>query len=81
MLSITYRDLDTLLQWLATIFTLAGAVLTSAAVDPYNVWCMNVGSLLFLIWAIRIRSTSLITVNAGLLVIYAGGTVRSLLVG
>lgn len=77
----TYRDIDQMLQWLATAFTLVGAVLTSAAVDPWNVWFLNLGSLLFLIWAVRIRSLSLVTVNAGLLVIYFGGTVRSIFVG
>jgi len=74
----TYRQTDSLLKWTATAATLAGAVLTSLAIDPVNVYLFNAGSLLFLIWAVRIRDTALIAVNAGLLTIYAVGTVRAL---
>ena len=75
----TYRQTDSLLKWTATAATLAGAVLTSLAIDPVNVYLFNAGSLLFLIWAVRIRDTALIAVNAGLLTIYAVGTVRALM--
>lgn len=78
--TLTTRQTDSLLKWTGTIITLAGAVLTSLAVDPYNVYLFNAGSLLFLIWAVRIQDTALIAVNAGLLTIYAVGTVRALLV-
>ena len=67
------------LKWSGTVFTLMGAVLTSAAMDPYNVWCLNVGSIWFLWWAIRIREPAMITVNGGLLLIYLSGTLRSML--
>lgn len=75
----TSRQTDSLLKWTATALTLAGAVLTSLAVDPVNVYLLNAGSVLFLIWATRIRDTALIAVNAGLLTIYAVGTVRALM--
>ena len=75
----TYRQTDSLLKWTATAATLAGAVPTSLAIDPVNVYLFNAGSLLFLIWAVRIRDTALIAVNAGLLTIYAVGTVRALM--
>ena len=75
----SYKQVDSLLQWGATVLTLVGAVLTAAAVDPLNVYCLNAGTILWLIWAVRIRSASLIAVNAGLAVIYAGGIVRALL--
>lgn len=73
------RQVDSLLKWSATALTLAGAVLTSLAIDPINVYLLNAGSVLFLIWAVRIRDTALIAVNAGLLTIYAVGTVRALI--
>ena len=73
------RQTDSLLNWTATAATLAGAVLTSLAIDPVNVYLFNAGSLLFLIWAVRIRDTALIAVNAGLLTIYAVGTARALI--
>ena len=77
--TLTTRQTDSLLKWTATAATLAGAVLTSLAIDPVNVYLFNAGSLLFLIWAVRIRDTALIAVNAGLLTIYAVGTVRALM--
>lgn len=77
--TLSTRQTDSLLKWSATALTLAGAVLTSLAIDPINVYLLNAGSVLFLIWAVRIQDTALIAVNAGLLTIYAVGTVRALL--
>jgi hypothetical protein len=76
---LTYRQTDELLKWIATGFTLGGAVLTSLAIDPLNVYLLNFGATLFLIWAVRIRDNAMIAVNAGLLTIYAIGTARALL--
>ena len=77
--SLSTRQTDSLLKWSGTALTLIGAVLTSLAVDPVNVYLLNAGSLLFLIWAVRIQDNALIAVNAGLLTIYAVGTARALL--
>jgi hypothetical protein len=52
-------------------------MLTAAALDPWNVLCLNAGSLLWLVWAWRVRSRSLIVVNAGLVIIYLSGLVRA----
>lgn len=76
----TADTLTTCLKWMGTVFTLMGAVLTAAAMDPYNVWCLNVGSIWFLWWAIRIKEPAMITVNGGLLMIYVFGTIRSILI-
>lgn len=61
------------LKWAGTVVTLAGALCTSLRVDPLNVYLLNVGALLFLWWAFRIRDRAMITVNAGLLSIYVLG--------
>ena len=61
------------LKWAGTVVTLAGALCTSLRVDPLNVYLLNVGALLFLWWAFRIRDRAMITVNAGLLGIYVLG--------
>lgn len=78
-LNLTYRQKDSILKWLATIATLAGAICTSLDVNPLNVYLLNAGSLIFLIWAMRIRDNALVVVNAGLVMVYALGSVRSLL--
>ena len=61
------------LKWSGTIITLAGALCTSLRIDPLNVYLLNLGSLVFVLWAVRIRDRAMITVNAGLLSIYLVG--------
>lgn len=40
-----------------------------------NIYLLNAGCVLFVIWAWRIRDTAMITVNMGLLLIYILGIV------
>jgi hypothetical protein len=61
------------LKWFATIVTLAGALCTSFRFDSVNIYILNAGALLFLIWSILIKDKALIVVNAGLLLIYILG--------
>ena len=65
--------LNLILKWTACIVTLAGALTTSLQMDPLNIYLLNVGSVLYLTWAIRIREASLIVINTGLLLIYVVG--------
>ena len=81
------RPFNNFLKWSATALTLLGAALVSAKTDPtlvdliqsWDVRCLNVGCVLWLIWSVRIRDFGLIVVNGGLLLIYMLGTVRSFL--
>jgi hypothetical protein len=68
-------DLNFVLKWTACAITLAGAVATSLAVDPLNIWLLNLGALLYLAWSLRIREWNLVVINAGLLVIYIVGAI------
>ena len=61
------------LKWFATFVTLTGAVCTSFRFDPLNIYLLNAGALLFLIWAILIKDKALIVVNSGLLFAYLLG--------
>lgn len=61
------------LKWAATVITLAGALCTSLRIDPLNIYLLNTGCVLFLWWSFRIRDRAMITVNAGLLLIYVIG--------
>lgn len=70
-----WRLIDTVLKWIACAVTLAGALCTSLQIDPLNIWLLNGGALLYLIWSVRIREWSLVTINAGLLLIYIVGLV------
>ena len=61
------------LKWVATIVTIAGAIATALMIDPLNIWLLNLGAFLFLIWGVLIKEKSMIAVNAGLLLVYVGG--------
>jgi hypothetical protein len=65
--------IDTVLKWVACAVTLVGALCTSLQIDPLNIWLLNLGALLYLVWSVRIREWSLVTINAGLLLIYIVG--------
>lgn len=68
----------TALKWSGTGFTILGALLTSLGVDPLNVYAFNLGAVLWLTAAVRMREMSLIVVNAALLAIYVFGAVLRL---
>jgi uncharacterized protein with PQ loop repeat len=70
--------MNNILKWAATTITLIGAVLTSLNIYPLNVIAFNIGSVLWLIFAIRIKEPSLIVVNSGLLLVYIAGLVKAL---
>ena len=65
--------INTILKWVACVVTLAGALATSLAYDPLNIYLLNVGSILYLIWGVRIKELNLVIINAGLLLIYVVG--------
>lgn len=61
------------LKWLACAVTLSGAVLTAVNHYPHNIYFLNAGAILYLIWGIRIREWNLIVINASFCIIYALG--------
>jgi hypothetical protein len=61
------------IKWLATAVTLVGAVATALMYDPLNIYLLNLGAFLILVWGIMIKDKAMITVNAGLLFIYIVG--------
>ena len=63
------------IKWVATAVTLAGAIATALMYDPLNIYLLNLGAFLFLIWGYMIKDKAMITVNAGLLFIYIIGIV------
>ena len=61
------------IKWVATAITLSGALATALMYDPLNVYLLNLGALLFLIWGCLIKEKAMMAVNAGLLLIYMIG--------
>ena len=68
-----FKDLNFYLKWLACGVTLSGALCTSLRIDPVNIYLLNLGAVLYLIWGYRIRELNLVAINAGLLLIYLYG--------
>jgi len=65
--------MNNMIKWTATAVTLFGAFLTSLQFIPENIYVLNLASVIWLVWAIRVKENSLIAVNLGLLAIYAIG--------
>ena len=65
--------MDNLLKWSGCATVVLGALCTSLRIDPLNIYLLNAGALLYLIWAIRIRELNLVLVNGVLLAIYLVG--------
>jgi len=61
------------IKWIATLVTLGGALATTLALDPLNIYLLNFGAVLFLVWGILIKEKAMVAVNAGLLGIYVFG--------
>lgn len=62
-------------KWLGTAATIVGALATAGGFDPMNIIAFNVGSVFWLLAAIRMKDAPLMAVNAGLLGIYALGAI------
>lgn len=67
------EKINTLLEWCATIITVGAAIATAASIDPLNIYLFSLGSIVWLIWAVRIKKTSLIVVNVAMLLVYVYG--------
>ena len=65
--------MNNLLKWSGCATVVLGALCTSLRIDPLNIYLLNAGALLYLIWAIRIRELNLVLVNGVLLAIYLVG--------
>jgi len=66
-------NLVSVIKWTSTAVTLCGAAATALRIDPLNMYLLNIGSVLFLVWACMIKDKAMITVNFGLLSIYVFG--------
>lgn len=67
------------IEWVATIITITGAFLTAFDYHPFNLYVLNAGSLLWLIWGLLEHKPSIALVNGVMLLIYITGMFRPLL--
>ena len=71
--------LNELLQWVGAVFIIAGHSLNAVgpAAYPYNVLAFFVGTILFLIWSLRVQNRPQLLVNVVALSIGATGLFRA----
>jgi hypothetical protein len=69
------EKVNVILEWSATIVTVGAALATALSIDPLNIYLFNIGSVLWLVWAVRIKRASLVVVNVGLLAVYVYGLI------
>lgn len=65
--------LNNILKWAGCVTVCAGALSTSLRIDPLNIYLLNAGAFIYLIWSIRIKELNLIVVNGILLLLYIIG--------
>lgn len=71
-------NINKFLEWTACLVTIAGAFCTAADWDPLNIYLLNLGAVLYLIWSARVNIVSLVLINSVLLFIYLyGAAMRS----
>jgi hypothetical protein len=71
--------IDELLQWVGAVFIVAGHTLNAVgpSVYPYNIVTFFLGTLLFLIWCIRVSNRPQMFVNIISITIGFGGLVKA----
>ncbi len=68
-----------LLQWIGAVFIIAGHSLNAVgpAVYPYNIVAFFIGTILFLIWSLRVSNRPQLLVNVVALSIGATGLYKA----
>ena len=62
-------------KWVGTAATIIGALATAGGFDPINIIAFNIGAVFWLLASIRMKAAALMSVNAGLLGIFALGAI------
>jgi hypothetical protein len=65
--------LNTILKWGGFATVVAGALCTSLRIDPLNIYFLNVGAVLYMLWAYRAKDWNIAICNAVLLALYVVG--------
>lgn len=70
---------NTWLKWTATVLTVIGAVAVTLDVAWWDVTVLTVASVVWIVWSLRIREWSLVTVNVFMITIYGYGVIDRLI--
>lgn len=67
-------------EWVATVTLIVGVALTAWNIYPANIYLSAAGNFLWLLLALHWKKWSLIVIQVFILLIYAGGVVKFLIV-
>ena len=70
--------LDRIVCWTGTVITIIGAALISINLYPIGPIVAEIGSFIFIIWALMIHDRAMIAVNVSLFTIYGAGMLLKL---
>ena len=70
---------NTWLKWTATVLTVVGAIAVTLDVAWWDVTVLTVASVVWIVWSLRIREWSLVTVNVFMITIYGYGVIDRLI--
>ncbi len=81
MVQLTYKQIDSILQWTGAVFILVGHALNGVGPTtwPWNTFCFFVGTLCFLAWAIRVKINAQIVVNAASIMLTGAGVINGII--
>jgi hypothetical protein len=65
------------LQWVGALFIIAGHVLNSIGIDGWNIAAFTVGTLAFMLWAIRVANKPQTLVNVVAITVCGLGLYRA----
>lgn len=69
------EKVNKVLEWSATSVIVAAAIATVLAFDPINIFLFNLGSVMWLVWAVRVKRTSMIVLNVVMILVYVYGSI------
>lgn len=64
------------LQWIGAAFIIAGHVLNAIGVDGWNIAAFAVGTMAFMLWAVRVANKPQMVVNVVAMTVCAAGLYR-----
>jgi hypothetical protein len=69
--------INEVLQWVGALFIIAGHVLNSIGIDGWNIAAFTVGTLAFMLWAIRVANKPQTLVNVVAITVCGLGLYRA----
>ena len=77
--AITDTRMNRALGWLGCLFVCVGAIAVTLEIDPFNIYALNAGAIVYAVWGYRTKQWNQVTVNIFLIAVYSFGVVWRLI--